>query len=229
LLEADLDWQSLVATHQTPVLKAADLSQLNVLDALQQYYEYAQQQLAAACDHETAASLALYGLGKIHLVLGGQGTTVSRLDAPKALVFHQAALLVDPANYRAANELGVLLARFGQLKQAREVLQQSVTVRPQPEAWHNLAVVHERLGESSLAQQARQELARLSSLSEAAKAPMNDAPVQWLEPQQFARISTGVEHDLRPPASAAPVIPPVSRPPILPSSARRNSQPPWLR
>ena len=37
-------------------------------------------------------------------------------------VFHQAALATDGGNWLAANELGVLFARYGQLAQARQIL-----------------------------------------------------------------------------------------------------------
>ena len=54
-------------------------------------------------------------------------------------------------NWLAANELGVLLARYGQLPEARQLLVHSVTVHPHLEGWHNLSVVHRRLGEADLA------------------------------------------------------------------------------
>ena len=224
-LEADLDLASIVAAHQTPVLKHAGLTPTNTLAALQDYYTYAQEQLASASGHEPAASLALFGLGKIHLLLAGQTTPTSRLEQPKAMVFHRAALLVDPANFRAANELGVLLAKCGQLEAAKEVLQQSALTSPQAEAWHNLAVVHERLGETAQAQQARREWQLLSSGVAARRTPVNDAPVQWLDPKQFASVSAGQEQGARPPIPNGSTA---QQPPGVTSPARQPP-PPWLR
>ena len=223
-LEADLDLASVVAAHQTPVLKQADLTQLSTIAALQDYYSYAQEQLAAAGGHEPAASLALFGLGKIHLLLAGQTTATSRLEQPKAMVFHRAALSVDPANFRAANELGVLLAKCGQLEAAKQVLLQSALASPQPEAWHNLAVVHERLGETAQAQQARREWQMLASGAAARLAPASDATVQWLDPKQFASVSAGQEQGVQPPNG-----PPVQPRPVANTPPRQQPPPPWLR
>ena len=53
----------------------------------------------------------------------------TRAHTARATLFHQTALLIDPANYRAANELGVLLAKSGQWQYARTYLLHSLTVR----------------------------------------------------------------------------------------------------
>jgi len=119
---------------------------------------------------------------------------------PQAIVFHQAALATDGGNWLAANELGVLLARYGQLADARRLLLHSVSVHPHVEGWHNLAIVHGRLGETDLAQRAeheRQLLARLGGKSSAESSEM----VRWVDPQTFA-ASGGP--DVHWPAEVAP-------------------------
>ena len=58
----------LIATHCTPVIKS-DLRQMTPLLALQRYYAYAGEQLAAAGGHEPAASLALYGWARLQSAL----------------------------------------------------------------------------------------------------------------------------------------------------------------
>jgi hypothetical protein len=95
-------------------------------------------------------------------------------------------MLVDPQNHLAANELGVLLARYEQWEDARRVLLQSVAVNPLPQAWHNLAVVHHRLGETTLATQARFEMEQLTRRNPAAAAPGAGPQVRWLSADDFA-------------------------------------------
>ena len=100
-----------------------------------------------------------------------------------------AALATDPSNYMAANELGVLLARFGKLHEARTVLQHAVAIYPAAETWRNLSVVHQRLGEEMFA---AQSLANWQvALQQAGNSPSprqadNRSMVQWVSPQTFA-------------------------------------------
>jgi hypothetical protein len=111
------------------------------------------------------------------------------------MVYHQAAMLVDPQNHLAANELGVLLARYEQWQEAKRVFLHSVAANPLPQTWHNLAVVHERLGEPSLAAQARFELNQVARQNPQAALPSRGPEVRWLSPAEFA--ATG-EHPISP-------------------------------
>ena len=186
---AGLDVAALVRSHRTPVLKSHDCSTTPAVVAMQHYYRYAQQQLVRAAGGIPAASQALYGVGKVYMALADQSSTWERLHGPKAMAFHQAAQLADPNNYLAANELGALLARFGRLREARDVLQYCVMVHPVPDAWHNLAVVHERLGEFDLAGLARGELWRAQQGSPLPSSPAGGAAasfVQWVDPATFS-------------------------------------------
>lgn len=190
----------LVATHRTPVLKEADCRRTSPVAAMQAYCDYARSQLTAACGSTPAASEALYGLGRLQL-LGTIGPAVERpLAAPKAIVFFDAALQSDPQNAPAANELGVLLARYGELQRAERVLVQCVRYAQEPQPWHNLAVVYERLGKIAEAERARHVhdtvLARLQAGEE--PTPAGSAVVHWVDPEDFARTSGPVEGDLSP-------------------------------
>ncbi|MHB1034140.1 MAG: tetratricopeptide repeat protein [Pirellulales bacterium] len=189
-LESELDVAAIVRAHRTPVLKESDPAGLTALAALQRYYSYAQEQLADAVRPEFAGSVALYGLGKLHAAQAtNKGSGFSAGEA-KAMVFHQAALLANARNYMAANELGVLLARYGRLNEARTALAYSVSVSPQLAAWQNLAVVHQQLGETALAQQARQramEAGASQIAAPAARATGARPAVQWIDPNQFAQ------------------------------------------
>lgn len=223
-LEADVDLGTLIQSHRTPVLKDSDTARLTPLAAMQHYYRYAQEQLSIASASEPAASLALFGLGKIETVMSNESPQASRSSVARAMTYHQAALHVDRANFPAANELGVLLARCGQWAEARDVLQLSVRTHPLPETWHNLATVHDRLGETDFAQQARQQQIACSSQSAQrgfGVGGSSETLVQWLSVREFVQESgtQGVD----PVASNAP-----STPPPRAAATPSNSKPsPW--
>jgi hypothetical protein len=61
----------------------------------------------------------------------------------------------------------------------------SVQVHPHVEGWQNLAVVHSRLGETDLAQQAQREGQLLASRTAPTPAASNEM-VRWVDPQTFA-------------------------------------------
>ena len=184
-LEADLNLVSIVTSHRTPVLKEQDLAGMTPLVALQQYYTFAQQRLSAACEHEPAASQALFGIGRLTMLMAERSADDRRLHAPKAMTLFHAALTVDSRNARAAHELGVLYAQFGQLEDARQLLVMSVNLAPQREAWHNLSVVHERLGELELARMARYELQLASQANGGRNIASNGVTDEWVDAARF--------------------------------------------
>lgn len=187
--EAEIDVGTVFVSHRTPVLDADSAQGMPGVVAMQHYYVFAQDRLSAASGGAPAASHALFATGKIYMALADESLAAKQLSGPKAMVFHQAALTVDPHNYAAANELGVLLARFGQMEKARSVLQHSASIRPLPETWHNLSVVHQRLGEQGLADLARIEWQRATQLTQGTgqtpRAAGNTA-VTWVDRQTFA-------------------------------------------
>lgn len=185
-LEADLDLRSIVASHRTPVLKSADIAELSPLTALQQYYTFAQQRLATAGGGLPAASQALYGIGRLTIVLAERSPDERRLHAPKAMALFHAALVNDANNWRAAHELGVLYAQFGQLPEAKRLLLQSASLRPRKETWQNLAVVHDRLGEVELAKKARFEMQLVERQMPARATSRSGLSVDWVDASQFA-------------------------------------------
>jgi tetratricopeptide (TPR) repeat protein len=193
---------SLVATHRTPALKDRDVSRMPALVAMQRYYTFAQEQLELAAGGAPVASRLLYALGKVQVALSEQDAAAATAFGPKAMAYYQAALMVNPANHQAANELGVLLARFGQLQDARTVLQHSVALHGEAETWHNLVVVHQRLGEWDLAERARFELTRVQRQRPPTAGPARGSRVQWVDPQTFGSIGyTGVPTEAPRPAA----------------------------
>jgi predicted Zn-dependent protease len=178
-----MQMEQIVAGHRTPVLKNLAEQEVSPVIAMQRYYGFAGDRLTAAAGELPAASDTLFWLGKVHNSLARQSVQADRLQGPQAMVCFRAALSVAPQHYLAANELGVLLARYGQLHDAKRLLQQSVTTRPHAEGWQNLVVVHNRLGEGELAKLAEQELAAVTG----GRGMNSGKPaVNWLEPKAFA-------------------------------------------
>lgn len=193
-MQDNIDVIRIAKSHTTPVLKGLEPRSVSRMAAMQQYYTYAQRRLSFAVAHEPSGSLALYGLGKLYTVLAQAPSQGLTAPEPKAIVFHQAALMVDGRNYMAANDLGVLLARYGKYEQAKAALLHSLSITAQPATWQNLTVVHHHLGEMQLAQLAYSESKAASErVRQAARAAgcsvTENATVVWLDPATFSRTS----------------------------------------
>jgi tetratricopeptide (TPR) repeat protein len=190
-LEADLDVPAIVDRHRTPVLKDSDTEHLTPLLALTCYFTFAQEQLAAGAGNEVAGSMALHALGKLYGVLAQHNSGDVRAGEAKAVAFYQAALLTYPRNYMAANDLGVLLARCGNCRDAEAAMKYSLSLNRQPTGWHNLAVVYRQLGQAALARRAEQ-LSEAARRDEAAhrKALGNASHqrVRWMDPASFLQL-----------------------------------------
>jgi len=181
--------ERIVTTHQTPVLLQVAVKGMPALIAMQSYYSFAQQRLVASTGGAPVASNAMYAMGKLHMALADAGHHDNQ-EAAKAMTYLQAAMVTNQTNYAAANELGVMLARLGHLREAREVLRHSVKVQPMPETWKNLEVVHQRLGEFQLAQYARMEWEQQLPSTPPVEAG-NTGTVHWVSPEAFRGSPTG--------------------------------------
>lgn len=205
-LEADVDLAGLLQAHRTPVLKEVRQGHLTPLAAVRRYLTFAQEQLAQAAGDEVAASMALYGLGKLHTALEAGLPAAERLARPKAMAFYQAALLSNRGHFMASNDLGVLLAQSSRYEDARLALEHSVGIQSHAAGWRNLMVVYGALGRVDLAAQAerhwaaalRAETARLG------RNPLSPTPaVQWVDPDTFRRVGAFVPgRPLRPDQSS---------------------------
>jgi hypothetical protein len=187
--EGSLPIAQIVARHETPVLKDMPQAQLTTRMAINDYLTYAEQQLAASQADIPAGSAALYGLGKIYTVPPSEHGPTDATHGAKAVAIHEAALAIDGRNYRAANELGVLLVRLGRLPEARAALMQSLAISPQPATWRNLAVVHRAMRENQLAEHASKE-GQLLADRERQMGISTDAyssQVRWVDSETFAR------------------------------------------
>lgn len=181
------DIAAIAGTHQTK-LPAVIAPGTSPVVAQQQYFGFAQQQLAIAGGGIQASSEILYRLGRLQTAMAAHDSNPAALHGPQAIVFYQAALTTDGNNWKAANELGVLYARYGQLPQSRQLLVQSVTIHPNRQGWQNLAVVHRRLGEIDLAQRAEAEVQLLDK--QPGQATASNDMVRWVDAKTFAASSS---------------------------------------
>lgn len=188
-LEAELDLAVIAGAHRTPVLRECDVDDLTPLAAIQKYHTFAQEKLAEAVGREVAGSMALCGLGKLHIAIGNQqrGDGVAAAH-PKAMVLLQAALIAFPGNHMASNELGVMLARSGRYADARKAFEHSVATYPTAEAWRNLALTCEQLGEMDRAYQAAQQTLALRGKSkvQVSVTSSGNGTVHWVSPAELA-------------------------------------------
>jgi len=206
-LEAEMDLPAVLAGHRTPVLQSAPADDLRPMAAVKGYFTFAQEQLAAAAGHEVAGSMALTALGKLHAAMARQKCVEIPAAESKAIVFFQAAILVFPHNYLAANELGVLLAHSGNPAEARRALEHSVGVYPGSVNLANLAMIYQQLGQPQRALAARQqaeaalraEAARLRGMTGSA-----GGMVQWVPPAALAQTGVPTADPPRSPQPASP-------------------------
>jgi tetratricopeptide (TPR) repeat protein len=207
-VEGEMDLSPIIAAHRTPLLKNAPTERLQAMRAMKQYFNFAQEQLCLAVGPEVAGSMALRSLGKLHAAMSDKAVPEVTLPEAQAITFFQAAMLVCPRNYMAANDLGVLLAHKNDFAAARAALEHSVRVCPCAENLRNLSVVYRQLGDLRSAELAGRdadaakaaELARQRSSNRSA-----GGAVQWVDPSVIAR-PTGQWNDLpaRPAAGSAP-------------------------
>ena len=172
-------------THQTHIINSRDAANMTPIEAMQRYFTFAHQQLDFAGGSNVVVAEALFCLGKLHTVMAKHQP--EKLDIAKAIVFHRASLSSDPQNYRSFNELGVLLARSGQLDEAENLFKKSLQIRPAAETWQNLAKTHRRRGESELAQLAQTEFSIAAQID---AAESNSSQITWLPQQAFSEVAS---------------------------------------
>lgn len=181
----DADVSTVSAGHLSRILDPTMAKQLPRPEALHAYQAFARRNLEEACGHNWLASETFYALGRLHNLLGLADPAQQPCELSKSLTFHQAALAADSNNFASANELGVLLARQGQLEDAKRLLIHSVSLSPRRETWTNLATVHQRLSETNLAQLAATEAKILSEQT----AKTNASPlIRLVAPTEFEAI-----------------------------------------
>ncbi len=177
-----LNVAAVVDGHTTRLISGTEAANMTAIGAMQRYFAFANTQLQIASGQNAVAAEAFYCLGKLHTTQAKFGANASKLDIAKAIVFHQAAIASDKTNFRSANELGVLLANSGRLQESQAMLKKSLQIQQLPQAWKNLAVVHQRSGEGHLAELAHKEFL-ISSRQEIDN--MRQNTIRWISPGQF--------------------------------------------
>ena len=175
----DVPWT--IEAHKTKLLTDVEARRISPLKAMQRYYAYAGQQLDFAGGRNVVGAEAMHCLGKLHSMLSSKKPGESdRSEIAQAIVFHQSSLLSNSNNPASANELGVLLAKSGNLQGATDLFKQSLISQPTPQAWSNLAKTHHRLGEQQMAQLAQAEMAVAAQTTSIAT-----AGIKWIDTPQF--------------------------------------------
>jgi tetratricopeptide (TPR) repeat protein len=213
-LEAELDLRKVASSHRTPVL-ANYPEEITPQKAVEMYHAYAQQQLANAAATEQTGSMALYGLGKIYTRLAERSDDDVQFTR-SAMTMYSAALAACPDNHMASNELGVLLCRTGHPEEAIKRFERTIDLAPSEMAYHNLAVAQQKLGMQGPAAANEQEAQRLAALERSVGAVSKRAGIQWVSPEELARVSQQPET----PAPATPVQQPTPTTPT-PTTASR--------
>ena len=180
----------ILETHQTRIISANEAAMMSPVEAMQRYFTFAHQQLNFAGGSNAVVAEAMFCLGKLHSVMAKHQPET--LDVAKAIVFHRAALSSDANNYRSANELGVLLARTGQLGEAEDLFKKSLQIHPVAKTWQNLAKTHQRQGEADLAQLAQSE-SSIAAQIEYSQSP--ETQITWLPQQAFNQVGPADFHD----------------------------------
>lgn len=199
----DINVALVIDAHKSKIISKAQAQGMSSMVAIQAYFEFARRRMGDAFGENVIASEALYSLGKLFTVAATHDLTGNPLDYSKSMVMHYAAMDCDQKNYRSANELGVLMARNGRLEKARDLFRSSLVVHQMPQTWRNLAIVHDRLANSSndpqfvaenrsLAQKAGHEyqVARQSL-------PSSTPKLQFVTPEQFEQIAPAEFNDIR--------------------------------
>ena len=174
---------SIAKHHKSKVLTQQQMESMKPIQAMQAYYNSIQKKFAVAGGKSVIAGEAMFCLGKLYLIQGKDLTDGDPLDNAKAIVHHRAALDCNHENYKSANELAVLLAQTGRMQQAKNLLIHGLKVRRVPQAWENLAHIHQQLGENDLAQKAIIEYQLMMD------APPTTHQITWVEPEAFAAQS----------------------------------------
>lgn len=223
-LENEVNVAMIAASHDTPAIKKAE-GTISPIVAVKRYMTYAQEQFAAAVDHEVAGSIALHALGKLHGAMAKKKIGLVAANEPKAIVFYQSALLAYPRNYMAANDLGVLLAQCGEPSQAKAVLEHSLALSQQSATWNNLSVIYRQLNMTAASNQAARQAVVVQQAEMARRrAILGTAQdtVQWVDPQTFAQTSTTApDTNGGNPRGSQPAV--VGKAPARPSTAERMS------
>jgi tetratricopeptide (TPR) repeat protein len=180
--ESNLSIAVILSSHRTPAAKEPGAEKLMPQQLADQYFRYAQRQLAQSVAGEPAGSMALHALGKLFSQLGRVEPEKQPLAERKAFALQQAALLARDDNHLAAHELGVLLAESGHYPEAEYLLNQVAIREPNPVVFRNLSRVERKLGHVQLAELSDEQAEFMLS-----RGTTGSSGVEWVSPGALAQ------------------------------------------
>jgi len=195
----------LIESHETRILKDADVSHLSPMVAAQNYQRFAQDRLVLASAGHPWASELYYLMGRALQALADEGGEDGDALRERALTYYRAAREILPANSVAANQLGFLLLGMDRPVDAREALIAAVQNGGPVAAWQNLVEANRRLGDNAGQTWAMQNYVAMTR-SQPAQNPV-PAYVE-LDPRQFASLSpreSGPKTPPGPPVTGMPL------------------------
>ncbi len=179
----------LIQSHETPILKDRDVTQVSPLTAAQHYRLYAQKKMSEAAQGHPWAGEVFYTIGRVFQA-EADSTTDNDNSAEalrwKAVTYYQAAYAVTPENALAANQLGYLLLQMDRPLDARDALIHSLRAGHSVAALENLIEASRRLGDTSTHRWAMQQY---SAIPKAGPQTQNIPPVVEVDPRTFAGLS----------------------------------------
>ena len=177
----------IILSHETPVLKQADVTSLAPLAAAQHYRLYAEQKLVESAQGHPWASEVLYTLGRAYQAQA-DATQDSSKNALRwrAVSCYRSACSISPRNHLASNQLGYVMLQMDRPADARASLLTSIQSRPTLAAFENLVEAARRLGDTSTGHWA---LENYLAMKRASPATTNAPRVIEVAPQTFAAIS----------------------------------------
>ena len=188
--------------HTTPVLRDKDTARMARVQALELYQSFASRQLAQAVMDVPEGSMALYHLGRLQPFLSDGRDQNTVMVTARMIALQEAALLADADNYRAANELGVVLAKNGRWQASRKALSYSIDIGRRPETQRNLSLVLHKLGDEQAARdmftlavkrQREWQLRKPSRESDERR-----SIVRWVDAQEFSSRTVSADLDAEP-------------------------------
>ena len=203
-----------LASHETNVIQPNQFDSLSFNKASETYCQFAQTRIEQAIGESKAASSALFHLSRILSTapeLRGEPGILGD-NTKRAILL--ASLTANPANFEAANELGVLFYEEAWYKPAIHWFSHAVKNSGGSQLfWRNLAEAHSRLAETTQLAGERTENTKLAQLAhqEAGTAPKlesSETPLAgWVSQEQFRRNSAISEPSFNQqvPVSTAPI------------------------
>lgn len=190
--------RQIVHSHETPLLKKSQLSQVSPLTLAEHYRRYAEGQIIEASQNHPWFSDVLYQVGRTYQAEAELANN-SNADHLRglALVYYRAALAIVPTNALASNQIGFVLLQQDRPLEAQQFFVASVDAKLNVPALQNLVEASRRLRDMPMEQWAMNTLTAIRS-GQPADEPM---PIQVVDNATFATLS---------PPSAGPKAPPQS-------------------